>query len=230
MALQDVESRGSTSEVTPRRIYTPEPKSRVTVARRRRRVSTPTRTRTRTRTYRPEVTGRQHAIQRRSTRTNERAKVVAKPVTKPVTAKVVKPPLPPGVNTYLAGDSTYQRQLAQFAKSLSDFKADQGLATTDYNTGYQNTYRDIGLAKTDALKDLENDYASRGMLRSNLYSGAMGDLTGEYQNQYTDLGKQRTSFLDQLQNELLKFQNEQTGQTQNARAEAIRRRAERYNL
>lgn len=151
------------------------------------------------------------------------------------TAKVIAPAAPPkpvipDTGSYLKSDSTYQKQMAAYAKSLSDFQADQGLAKTDYETGYQGTYRDIGLAKKDATQNLQNDYASRGMLQSSLYNQGLGELNNQYQNQYNDLGKQHTSYLDQLAQELIKYKNEQGTQSQNAQAEALRRRQEKYNL
>lgn len=144
----------------------------------------------------------------------------------------VAPPKPvvPNIASSLRSDSTYQRQMAAYAKALSDFQADQGLARGDYETGYQGTFRDIGLAKKDASTDLENDYASRGLLKSSLYNTALGDLNSQYQNQYTDLAKQRTSFLDQLGQEFTKYKNEQGTQQQNAMQESLRRRQEKYNL
>ena len=179
-------------------------------------------------------TGRRGAVERRRDRRSTGRTSRSAPSSVPSsTAKVIQPPAPPkppDVNSFLKGDSTYQRQLAAFGKALADFRADQGLARTDYETNYQNTYRDIGVARDEALKNLENDYASRGLLQSSLYNTAEGEARQQYLNQFTDLGKQRTSFLDQLAQELGKFQNEQTTQSQNARAEALRRRSEKYNL
>lgn len=151
------------------------------------------------------------------------------------TAKTIVPPappkpVPPTNANWLRSDSVYQRQLAAYAKSLADFQADQGLARTDYDTGYQTTSRDIGLAKADAAEDLKNDYASRGMLQSSLYNEGLGELNSQYQNQYNDLAKQRTSFMDQLAQEFAKYKNEQGTQSQNAQAEALRRRAEKYGI
>lgn len=153
----------------------------------------------------------------------------SKQIVPPAPPKPVPPP-PPGNATFLRSDSTYQKQMAAYAKALADFQADQGLARTDYETGYQQNFRDIGLAKGDAAESLENDYASRGLLKSSLYNTALGDLNQQYQNQYTDLSKQRTGFLDQLGQELGKYKNEQSVQQQNAMQEALRRRAEKYNL
>jgi hypothetical protein len=113
---------------------------------------------------------------------------------------------------------------------MKDFQADQGLARTDYETGYQGTYRDIGLAKADAAENLKNDFASRGLLQSSLYNEGLGDLNTQYQNQYNDLLKQRTSFLDQLAQEYNKYKGDQSVQQQNAMQEALRRKAEKYNL
>lgn len=150
-------------------------------------------------------------------------KVIAPPAPPP-------PPKPPTNAAYLGSDTTYQRQAAAYKKALTDFQAEQGLSRTDYDTSYQNQRRDIGLSKTDALTNMQNDYASRGLLRSSLYNTDVGQLNQQYQNQYTDLDKQRTGFLDQLMQQLTGFRNEQSTQSQNAMAEALRRKAEKYNL
>lgn len=154
---------------------------------------------------------------------------------KPATAKIIKPtappkPVAPDLNKFLAGDSTYQRQVAAFNKSLADFNTDQTLAKSDYSTNYANTTRDIGLAKTDASTALKDDYASRGMLKSGLYNDALGQMNQQYQNQYGDLSRQQMAFLAQLGQEGNKYRSEQSVQKQNAQAEAARRRAEKYNL
>lgn len=177
---------------------------------------------------------RNNSLQRRSSG-GRRSTSDSTPRTTSSDSKVVTPvappkPAPPTNANYLRSDSTYQRQLAAYAKSLADFQAEQGLSRTDYDTGYANTKRDIGLAKNDALHGLENDYASRGMLRSSLYNTDVGKLNQEYGNQYTDLDKQRTAFLDQLTQQLGGYKNEQSTQQQNAMQEALRRRAEQYNL
>lgn len=182
---------------------------------------------------------RKEALRRRtsnnsSSSRNTRSSAPRKPA--PQTSKTIVPPAPPkpapppGNATWLRGDSVYQRQLAAYSKALADFQADQGLARTDYETNYQNTFRDIGLAKGDAQEALKNDYASRGMLQSSLYNEGLGELNSQYQNQYNDLAKQRTGFLDQLAQEFVKYKNEQGSQQQNAMDEALRRRAEKYNL
>lgn len=149
------------------------------------------------------------------------------------TKKVIVPPAPPkppSIATSLRSDTTYQQQMAAYAKSLADFQAEQGLSRADYDKNYQGTSRDIGLAKGQALQDMENDYASRGLLRSSLYNTDVGKLNQQYQNQYNDLNSQRTNFLQQLAQQLGSYQNEQKVQQQNAMQEALRRRAEKYNL
>lgn len=234
--MPDIDSAGARARQNPasvarakskKRVNTvpPQRASRVTIRPRRTSYRQPTSGRS---------SGRYGAVERRRDRRSTGRTSRSAPSSVPSsTAKVIKPPAPPrppDVGTFLKGDSTYQRQLASFGKALADFRADQGLARTDYETNYQNTYRDIGLARDEALKNLENDYASRGLLQSSLYNTAEGEARQQYLNQFTDLGKQRTSFLDQLAQELGKFQNEQTTQSQNARAEALRRRSEKYNL
>lgn len=179
---------------------------------------------------------RDNAIRRKATSTGSRNndRGSTRPPSTP-TAKIVQPPappkpVPPGNATFLRGDSTYQRQMAAYNKAMADFQADQGLSRADYETGYQGTYRDIGLAKSDAAESLKNDFASRGLLQSSLYNEGLGDLNTQYQNQFNDLAKQRTSFLDQLAQEANKYKGDSAVQQQNAMNEALRRRAEKYNL
>jgi hypothetical protein len=180
---------------------------------------------------------RSNAVERRATgnrRSSGRVKETTPKAVPPVAKTIIPPappkPAPPKASDYLRTDSTYQRQAAAYQKSLADFMADQGLASADYNSGYQQTFRDIGLAKGDAQQSLKDDYASRGMLQSSLYNEGLGELNTQYQNQFNDLTKQRTSFLDQLAQEQAKYKNEQGTQLTNAQQEALRRRAEKYGL
>lgn len=201
------------------------------------RASTPPPRRIKTRVTSPGNSYRSQSIKRRATSSNSNRGNNNPAPRKPAasSAKRIVPPAPPkpvipDTNAYLKSDSVYQRQLAAYAKSLADFQADQGLARTDYDTGYQSTSRDIGLAKTEAQGDLKDDFASRGMLQSSLYNQGLGELNTQYQNQFNDLSKQRTSFLDQITQEMAKYKNEQSSQSNNAMQEALRRRAEKYNL
>jgi hypothetical protein len=176
---------------------------------------------------------RNQSYQRRATSTNSstsRRTPVAPPKPTQKVIVPVAPPKPPGIATSLRSDTTYQQQMAAYAKALADYQAEQGVSRTDYNTNYQNTRRDVGLAKTDALSNLENDYAARGLLKSSLYNTDVGKLNQQYQNQYNDLDKQRVDFLAGLSQQLGSFRNEQSVQQQNAQQEALRRRAEKYNL
>lgn len=172
----------------------------------------------------------QRAVTRKASNTKSAPQAPSKPTAKVIVPTAPPKPVAPDINKFLAGDSTYQQQLAAFGKSLSDFQADQGLSQGDYNTNYQNTYRDIGTAKGEASTNLEEDYASRGLLKSGLYNTALGDLNSQYQNQYNDLGAQKTAFLASLAQEANKYKNEQGVQKGNAYNEAVRRRAEKYNL
>lgn len=217
------EEKGGGVSITPP--STPPPPSRTKVARRR--TSSSSNNTHRNTAVRNRATGHSRSNSRTSDSTPRRptgnTKVIQPPAPPP-------PPKPPTNAAWLGSDTTYQRQSAAYKKALADYQAEQGLSRTDYETGYQNQRRDIGLSKADALQDLQNDYASRGLLRSSLYNTDMGQLNQQFQNQYTDLDKQRTGFLDQLMQQLTGFKNEQSTQQQNAMAEALRRKAERYNL
>lgn len=170
------------------------------------------------------------AVNRRAATSSRTPSAPARPNSKVIVPTAPPKPVAPDLNKFLAGDSTYQRQLAAYNKSLADFGADQGLARSDYTTNYNNASRDIGLAKTEAAGNLEDDYASRGLLKSGLYNTALGELNTQYQNQSNDLNAQQTAFLAGLAQELNKYKTDQGVQKGNAYNEAVRRRAEQYNL
>lgn len=233
--MADVDSSGASNRQSPTSVRVNKPPSRVVIKQPRSKIQiSPTVRKKKVVRSGGTTNYRNKEVSNRATKSGNIKSSTPTPVAPSNTKTIVPPappkPVPPKMSDYLRSDSTYQRQAAAYAKALADFQADQGLAKTDYNTGFQTTSRDIGLAKADAQKNLQNDFASRGMLQSSLYNQGLGELNTQYQNQSNDLNKQQTSYLEQLAQELMKFKNEQSTQLQNAQAEAVRRRAEKYGL
>lgn len=142
-------------------------------------------------------------------------------------AKPVQRPAPVmDINTYLNQDAGYQQQLRELAKALSDFGSDLTRRRGDLTTGYESSLKALGDQKDLDLQAMQDDFGARGLLRSGLYTDAVGKYNTEYNNRVTDLGTQQNQALAALLQQQNQFQSSNDLQTQAAREAAIRRRAE----
>lgn len=126
---------------------------------------------------------------------------------------------------WLAGDTTYQQQLANFLKSQKDYQTQYNRQVGIQKRDYAETQRSMNRQASQDRVDQQNDFAGRGILRSGVFAKALGDyntdfnakmknLTVGQQDKLGDLSMQRTNFLRQLQLE-----------KDAARQDALRRRA-----
>ena len=149
-----------------------------------------------------------------------------KPTKKPTTKKKK----PSSVEKYLAGDTTYQRQLADFNKSKADYNANYSRQTGIVNRDYAESQRALNRQGAQDRLDQQNDFAGRGILHSGVFAKALGDYNTEFNarikslttgktDQLGDMSAQQKSFLAQLQQEM-----------NNAREDAIRRRAAKLGI
>lgn len=166
-------------------------------------------------------------------------------------------PKPPSEADYLAGDSAYQAQLAALTKALSDYQADQTNQRSQYDTQYNQGLASLGYQAPGAgpdgiagteddpgpwnFQDLNssagrsydnqlNDFASRGELQSSGYAQALDNLTRSLDTQKGSMDTARQGFGDNLTSALAQQQNQNTLSSQQARADAIARRAQQYAL
>lgn len=154
--------------------------------------------------------------------------VVKKPaVKKPVAKKAKKPS---ATQKYLAGDTTYQQQQADFNKSKADYQANYTRQTGIVNRDYAESTRALNRQGAQDRLDQQNDFAGRGILKSGVFAKALGDYNTDFQarlkqlttgrvDQLGDLASQRKSFLSQLGIE-----------SNNAREDALRRRAAQLGI
>jgi hypothetical protein len=148
----------------------------------------------------------------------------------PKKKKAAPAPKVPGINQFLAGDTTYNDQASQLRKQLEQFRtsnqSQQGMVAQDFQSAL-----DKMLSQKDSdLKSIQNDYAARGLLNSGLYTDAVGQYDQNYQQQFGDLntGKQRS--LSDLLESLANYQTENTSSLTAAKQDAIRRRAQKYGI
>lgn len=113
-------------------------------------------------------------------------------------------------NKWLAGDTTYQQQLADFNKSKSDYNTQYNRQKSTTTRDYNNNTRDMNRQATQDRTDQQNDFAGRGILRSGVFAKSLADYNTDFSSKMAnmtngendalgDLSDQRTNFLRQLQ-------------------------------
>lgn len=132
------------------------------------------------------------------------------------------------INSYLAGDSGYQQQLAGFAKTLQDFLGDLTRRKGTLQTEFGVSDKALRGQRTKDLDTLEDDFGARGLIHSGLYAGAVGDYEKEFNERVAELARKQQEALGALTQEEGQFKSAQQLREQAAREEAIRRRAEQY--
>jgi hypothetical protein len=131
---------------------------------------------------------------------------------------------------YLAGDTTYQQQLANFNKSKSDFQAQFNRQNSIIKRDFGETGRSMKRQAAQDREDQQNNFAGRGILKSGVFAKALGDYNTEFNAKWKnllsgqsdklgDLNMQRTNFLRQLKLE-----------SDAARQDALRRRAAKLGI
>lgn len=142
----------------------------------------------------------------------------------------VSPPRPPTLSDFLASDSTYNQQISALDKAKADYAAQQGLAKTNYLTGFTGDLSKLKQSRTDALSDLENDFASRGLIRSGLYADNLADVNKDFDTKQSDLNTAKAQFLAQLASDLSNFTSEQTISRTKAKSDATARRSSGFTI
>jgi hypothetical protein len=158
-------------------------------------------------------------------------------------------PKPQSENDWLEGDSSYQAQLAALIRAAEDSSADflgqRSKYDIDYNDslkglGWQQgagedqpgawNFQDLNTAAGRAQNNQINDFASRGLLQSSLYGTANDNLLRSLNDQLTGINTGRQTFLSDLGRQETSFKNENAMQRQQAKAEALARRAAEIGL
>lgn len=85
--------------------------------------------------------------------------------------------------------------------------------------------QELNQNRTRDLTDIADDYAGRGMIHSGLYAQKRGDYEKEFGKQKGETNRQKTKQYGDLSAESTQFAREQELQREQAKLEAIRRRA-----
>lgn len=145
---------------------------------------------------------------------------MAKAKAKPVSA----------LNKWLAGDVTYQQQLADFQRSLAEYTSQVGRQNTITNRDYNESNRALQRQGMQDRNDQQNDFAGRGVLRSGVFAKALGDYNTDFNQRVKALATGKTDKLADISSQKTNFNRQLTLEKNNAKQDAIRRRAQKLGI
>lgn len=140
------------------------------------------------------------------------------------------PPPAPSLNDFLAGDETYQGQLAAITKALANYRSQMGERQDEYTADFSSRLKDLNLTEERNTADQADDYAGRGLYISGLYGKARGDLEQDFNRREGDMNMAKNQFMSGLSRDYTNFQEEQNLSRTKSRSDAINRRALKYML
>ena len=157
------------------------------------------------------------------------------------------PPPPPIMETITIPDAKedlyYKQKVGDLARALTDFKAQQGLARGQYDTGWTDAKRRMGWDETGGMFDRgrpgaygesveanENDFAGRGLLRSGAYVKSMADIDRDFNDRRTSLDTARNDNVNTQTQALGSFTGSQDSARNAAMSDAVARIASKYGI
>lgn len=131
---------------------------------------------------------------------------------------------------WLAGDTTYQQQLAEFNKSKSDYQTTYNTQTAQTQRDYNETSRQMNQQAQQDRMNMQNDFAGRGILHSGVYAQQLGNYNDQFNTQMNNLRTGENDKLGDLSTALNQFLQQLQLQMNAAKQAAIQRRAEQLGL
>jgi len=140
-------------------------------------------------------------------------------------------------------DEFYKQKVTDLARALTDFKAQQGLARSQYDVGFGDAKRRMGWDETggkfdrarpgaygESVNANENDFAGRGLMRSGAFVQSMGDIDRDFLDRKTSLDTARNDNVNTQTQALGTFQGSQDAARQAALSDAVARIASKYGI
>lgn len=148
----------------------------------------------------------------------------------PVRPTPPPPPPPMSIADWLAGDEGYQQALRGGKRTLNDLLSDLTRQRGEATTQFGQTKQDVERNRELQLERLADEFASRGLIHSGIYGQEQGRFQEQFANQLQQLEQQQASLLADLLSQETSFRREQDLAMEAAKQEALRRRAEKYNI
>jgi hypothetical protein len=127
-------------------------------------------------------------------------------------------------------DSTYQGAVRGGKRSLTDFLSEIGRRRGEATTQFTQTKGSMERDRVQQLEDLRNEFASRGLIQSGLYGEEQGRFQKQFGEQMTALQQQQQALLADLLSQETNYKREQDLALEQAKQEALARRAARYKI
>lgn len=136
----------------------------------------------------------------------------------------------PSLDKWLANDTSYKSTVTALQKALADYRARMNQQLGQYDTEYNQNVGNLTTSRRAAQNDSNNDFAGRGLMRSSMYANNMSDLASDYNARQNSLDTGRANFRADTRNAYDDFQTERNLALEQARKNAIQRRAAQYGI
>lgn len=136
----------------------------------------------------------------------------------------------PSLSAYLGTDSTYQNAVRGGNRTLADYLSELTRRRGEAGTQFTQTKASMERDRVQQLDDLRNEFASRGLIQSGLYGEEQGKFQQKFTDQQTALGQQQAALLADLLGQEKNYRRENDLATEQARQEALLRRAQKFNI
>lgn len=136
----------------------------------------------------------------------------------------------PSLAQYLGTDSAYQGAVRGGKRSLADFLSEIGRRRGEANTQFTQTTASMERDRIQQLEDLRNEFASRGLIQSGLFGEEQGRFQSQFTEQMNALKQQQAALLADLLGQETNYKRENDLALEQAKQEAIARRAARYKI
>lgn len=160
---------------------------------------------------------------RQPTTTNNTVTVKPKKKKDPVVEPIKKKPL--SLADYLRKDVDYQDQMRGFDRTLSQFLAEATRQKGKIAGETQAGVNKLGIQRGRDLTGIKDDFSGRGVLFSGMYGNRLGEYEQDYQTALGDINRQKSNLLGDISAEQSRFQSEQAQAKEQAKKDAVRRRA-----
>lgn len=152
------------------------------------------------------------------------------PAPKPKSADQIKKEQANALAKWLAGDTTYQQQVADFNAENSAYKTNYDRQNQVTNRDYATTNRSMNTQATTDRTDQQYDFAGRGVLHSGVFAKALGDYNTNFNTKVANLLQGKTDTLSNAQSDYNNFLRQLKLQQNSAKQDAIRRRQQSLGI
>lgn len=156
----------------------------------------------------------------------------------PTKVKLKPPPKPKAtqakpqsaLDKWLAGDTTYQQQLAELNQEKSAYQNNVNQQNNITNRDFASTQRQMNTQGNLDRQNQQYDFAGRGILHSGVYAKALGDYNTDFQTKMNNLIQGKTDTINTAQSNLNDFLRQIALNQNTAKQDAIRRRQQELGI